>query len=198
LFHANAEKVLVPFDIGKARDTFNEIRLVVEDVSEKLGVQFSDIVHKSIEWSDGFLEQHTNRMQQRVSQGFKRDVHGDLHSRNVFLYRNPVLFDCIEFNDEFRQIDVLYEIAFLCMDFERYGHDHLTKIFLTEYATYFPSFQKPEDYSLFKYFKCLRANIRAKVHGMQLRQAENGREVAAQISETRKYLSLMNQYIAGS
>ncbi len=198
LFHVNAEKVFVPFDVGKARDTFNEIGSAVECVSDNLGAQFSDIVNKSIEWSNGFLERHANRMQERVSLGFKRDVHGDLHARNVFLYRNPVLFDCIEFNDEFRQIDVLYEIAFLCMDFERYGQEHLTKIFLSEYATHFSAFQKPEDHSLFRYFKCLRANIRAKVHAMQLRQAEDGRELTAQISEMRKYLGMMEEYMAAS
>jgi aminoglycoside phosphotransferase family enzyme len=134
-------------------------------------------------------------MQQRIDHGLKRDIHGDLHSGNIFLYRKPVLFDCIEFNDEFRQIDVLYEIAFLYMDFERFHHKPLAGAFLKEYTRHFPAFKEREDHLIFTYFKCLRANIRAKVHAMQLNHREYKKRSAFHFSETGKYLSLMNEYM---
>lgn len=193
-FHRNAEKVFIPFDIGKTRSTFSDIGSIVESTSDSVG-EFADIINRSIEWSNSFLGLHEHRIQQRVDHGLQRDVHGDLHSGNIFLYRKPVLFDCIEFNDEFRQIDVLYEIAFLCMDFERFHHKSLADIFLKEYTRHFPAFEESEDHLIFTYFKCLRANIRAKVHAMQLDQAEGRNEAAFQLSETRKYLRLMNDYI---
>ena len=194
-FHRKAEKVFIRFDILKTRSTFNDIGSIVEFVSDNIGVEFSDIIDRSIEWSNSFLGLHNHRMQQRIDHGLKRDLHGDLHSGNIFLYRTPVLFDCIEFNDEFRQIDVLYEIAFLCMDFERFHHKSLAEIFLKEYTRHFPAFRESEDHLIFTYFKCLRANIRAKVHAMQLSQAGDENEAAFQRSETCKYLSLMNEYM---
>lgn len=123
-------------------------------------------------------------------------MHGDLHSGNIFLYRKPVLFDCIEFNDEYRQIDVLYEIAFLCMDIEAFHQKHLVKYFLLEYKKHFQCFETKEDEILFTYFKCLRANIRAKVHAMSAGQADTSDELAFHANETKKYLFLMKDYMA--
>jgi aminoglycoside phosphotransferase family enzyme/predicted kinase len=46
-----------------------------------------------------------------------RRCHGDLHLGNITLSENrPTLFDCIEFNEAFSCIDVLYDLAFLLMD----------------------------------------------------------------------------------
>ena len=75
----------------------------------------------------------------RLKEGFYRDGHGDLHSRNIFLLAEPVPFDCIEFNDDFRQIDVLNEVAFLCMDLEAFGRQDLSDCFLESYNALFPA-----------------------------------------------------------
>ncbi|HQT46592.1 MAG: hypothetical protein B7X08_03850 [Acidocella sp. 20-63-7] len=46
-----------------------------------------------------------------------RRCHGDLHLGNITLSESrPALFDCIEFNEAFSCIDVLYDLAFLLMD----------------------------------------------------------------------------------
>lgn len=195
-FHNKAERVFSPFEIGKARGMFNDIASIGEFASDHLGAQFGQIIKHAIEWSDIFLTDHRLRIQQRIDHGLKRDVHGDLHSGNIFLYRRPVLFDCLEFNDDYRQIDVLYEIAFLCMDLERFGQEHLAEAFLDEYKGHFPAFQQKEDHRLFVYFKSLRANIRAKVHALQWRQADNPSGSSYHLAETSKYLVLMNKYIA--
>jgi aminoglycoside phosphotransferase family enzyme/predicted kinase len=56
-------------------------------------------------------------LDQRRGQGFTRRCHGDLHLGNIFVEGGePVLFDCIEFNDLLSDIDVLYDLAFLVMD----------------------------------------------------------------------------------
>ncbi len=196
-FHENAETVHTPFDMDKAAGTFNDIASVVELVSDKIGEGVGEVINRSIAWSNSFLEAHHTRMQERIEQGFKKDVHGDLHSGNIFLYRNPVLFDCIEFNDEFRQVDVLDEVAFLCMDFERFHWKRLADLFLEEYEKHFPAFVGTEDRLIFTYFKCLRANVRAKVHAVRLGQAGDERQVAFQSAEVRGYLNLMETYMAG-
>jgi uncharacterized protein len=195
-FHNRAEKVFTPFEIENTRSIFNDIASIIPFVTHNIEAQLGEIIKRSIEWSDACLERYRERIQQRIAHGLKRDVHGDLHCGNIFLYSKPVLFDCIEFNDQFRQIDVLYELAFLCMDLERFQQKRLSEVLLSEYIRHFPAFQQKEDHNLFVYFKSLRANIRAKVHALQWQQAENEIEASLQISEVRKYLRLMNEYIA--
>ena len=112
-----------------------------------------------------------------------------------FLYRNPVLFDCIEFNDEYRQIDVLYELAFLCMDLEAFHQRHLAKLLTSVYVKQFQCFEGSEDQNIFRYFKCLRANVRAKVHVMSATQADSQQERMEHSAAARKYLALMKVYM---
>jgi aminoglycoside phosphotransferase family enzyme len=194
-FHNKAERIFTPFCLPEAQAEFNDIESVLGDVIP-LGVQFPEIIKRAVDWSDSFLTKHAGRMQQRIDHGLRRDLHGDLHCGNIFLYRTPVLFDCIEFNDRFRQIDVLYEIAFLCMDLEALHKKHLAEVFVNAYRLHFPVFQQREDHDLFLYFKCLRANIRAKVHAIQIRQADTADERGHQVRETTRYLRLMNTYMA--
>lgn len=61
---------------------------------------------------------------ERFENGFVRHCHGDLHLGNILVESGqPVLFDCIEFNDRLSQIDVLYDLAFLLMDLWVRGHE---------------------------------------------------------------------------
>jgi aminoglycoside phosphotransferase family enzyme len=193
-FHRRAEKKYQPFHLPTARATFNDIRSIRPFVRKTLGEKWVRAIDRSVAWSDRFLKAHGGRMQQRIEAGFKRDVHGDLHSGNVFLYRKPVLFDGIEFNDAFRQIDVLYEIAFLCMDLERYGHSDLSRLFVVTYSRKFNPFERKEDQVLLVYYKCLRAAIRAKVHALGATQSTH-RTRQQHLRETRKYLRLMLSYL---
>jgi hypothetical protein len=63
------------------------------------------------------LEAATPLLEARKAAGFGRRCHADLHLGNILLEDGrPVLFDCIEFNDQLSDIDVQYDIAFLLMD----------------------------------------------------------------------------------
>lgn len=194
-FHKRAEKIYKPFRLSEARSLFNNINEVRKFISANLGMDFGAIIYESVLWSNRFLREHGKRIQERIKEGYKRDVHGDLHSGNIFLYRNPVLFDCIEFNDEFRQIDVLYEVAFLYMDLEAFGRKALAKKFLIAYKHSFDCFKIKDDINIFNYYKCLRANVRAKVHSMSALQADNDCELQHHLKEIRKYLKLISAYI---
>ncbi len=56
-------------------------------------------------------------LDQRQSLGLARRCHGDLHLGNLFIENGqPVLFDCIEFNDQLSDSDIQYDLAFLLMD----------------------------------------------------------------------------------
>jgi predicted kinase len=72
------------------------------------------------------LERLAPSLEERRRAGHVRECHGDLHARNVVLRDGRLLaFDCLEFSEAFRWIDVADEVAFLVADLEaRNSHDH--------------------------------------------------------------------------
>ena len=55
----------------------------------------------------------------RKRDGFVRECHGELHLGNMILQDDEVvIFDCLEFNDTFRGIDVASDVAFCTMDLQ--------------------------------------------------------------------------------
>ncbi len=199
-FHQNAKPVSNPFDLKIAKGLFNDLEDTIPWLEQEWGASCANQVLKSIFWSNSFLEKYKDRMHERVKKGYIRDVHGDLHSGNIFLYQQPILFDCIEFNEQFRCIDVLYEVAFLCMDLEAFGQEKLADIFLINYLKDMVCMDKKEDIFIFNYYKCLRANIRAKVHALSAQQErEEGHLEAAEKhkQQVKKYIDLMENYRSG-
>jgi aminoglycoside phosphotransferase family enzyme len=194
-FHENAVKVFTPFDRQVAKDTFNDIVSVREFIYSSIGSYFSDIISGSVSWGNEFVDSHAHRFQQRIDEGFQRDVHGDLHAGNIFLYPDPVIFDCIEFNDQFRHIDVLYEVAYLCMDLETSHHKKMADVFFSEYSKQFDSVRSSEDELLFNYYKALRANVRAKVHAIGARDENNPEDALRHLNDVERYLDQLNHYI---
>ncbi|MEX2591548.1 MAG: hypothetical protein WD426_02155 [Anditalea sp.] len=193
-FHKKAEVIKTPFDRNKAKALFNDIGDTGDFIQKELGQEQKEFIHRSMNWSNEFLEGHAQRFQDRIERGFKRDLHGDLHAGNIFLYQQPVLFDCIEFNDEFRQIDLLYEIAFLCMELEAKGHQEFSDQFLSTYCKKISCLETDEDTDLYLYFKCLRANVRAKVRSLSIKESSGG-DKNDHLKAINIYLSLMGEYM---
>lgn len=152
-------------------------------------------ISHAIRVSDIFSEKHARHVYDRIHRGFVRDCHGDLHTRNIFLLTTPQPFDCIEFNDDLREIDVLNEVAFLCMDLEAFGRNDLSRQFMHTYNTAFPSLETQEDRLLLQYYKSYRANVRAKIYSLAARNAVSGDEQAAALAQADRYLGLMNGYL---
>jgi len=100
-------------------------------------------------------------IRQRKQQGHVRECHGDLHLANVNLFHDQLrLFDCIEFNLEFRWIDTISDLAFLLMDLEANQQFRWANRCLNLYL------ELSGDYSalpLLNFFKAYRSMVRAKV-----------------------------------
>jgi hypothetical protein len=154
------------------------------------------IIDHAVNTSDLFIKRNTLLLANRLRSGFFRDCHGDLHTRNIFLLPEPQPFDCIEFNDDFRQIDVLNEVAFLCMDLDASGRRDLSDLFMKYYNDFFPSMNSKADNQLFLYYKSYRANVRAKINSLRAQSAANETIKNNCLVQTEKYLTLMNDYIA--
>jgi uncharacterized protein len=119
----------------------------------------------------------------RARNGFVRGCHGDLHLGNILLEAGePVLFDCIEFNDALREIDVLYDIAFLLMDLAfrgaRDAANRALNAWLDEAARGFG----PELWTglaALPLFQAVRATVRAHVNALENRPRVSDRYIAA-------------------
>jgi uncharacterized protein len=194
LFHKKTRVIENKFNASTFRNLFTELSFYKKFVRENLGTAYYSIVTDAKKKSAAFLEQHKNLFNERAKEGFVRDCHGDLHSKNIFLYSSPILFDCIEFNDEYRYIDILYEIAFLCMDLDFYGKFSLSELFRKEYLFYSGLSLNKEELQLFNYYKCCRANIRAKVNIIKALGITSEKEKLRLLSEIKIYLNLIKLY----
>jgi uncharacterized protein len=86
-------------------------------------------------YTDRFLIENEQLFLDRIAGGFIRECHGDLHLRNVCYWQHKILlFDCIEFNEPFRFVDTMYDVAFAVMDLEARGRKDLANLFLNTYA----------------------------------------------------------------
>ena len=172
-------------DLGNEKD-------YLKNVLDKKDI---DLIDHSVSISQKFNHTHLPLLRSRLKAGFIRDVHGDLHTRNIFLLTSPQPFDCIEFNEDFRQIDVLNEIAFLCMDLDAFGKKDLSGLFFESYHRLSHNVITEAEKQLFIYYKSYRANIRAKVNSLRARSAINEMDRAYAIAETKKYIRLMGGYL---
>jgi predicted kinase len=99
----------------------------------------------------------------------------------VLIGGRVVLFDCIEFNEDFRWIDVVSEIAFTYIDLFDHHQPELADWFLNEWLS------RSGDYdamSVFRFYAVYRALVLAKVAAIRAGQD------LGNISETREYIKL--------
>jgi uncharacterized protein len=191
-FHETAIKIFDK-DIWGVQTKFNDLAVEKNYLRHHLGSWSCDIIDQAIEKSNGFLKENADLLNLRRKEGFIRDCHGDLHARNIFLLPDPVIFDCIEFSDDFRQIDLLNEVAFLCMDLDAFGREDLSGAFISEYNALLPAIRVDKEEALFTYYKSYRANVRAKVNSLR---ARDDHQQGKALNEVEKYLRLMQSYLA--
>jgi predicted kinase len=123
----------------------------------------NDLAHiASLEcWMNDRMAKYADLLDRRSGAGAVRECHGDLHLGNLVVLDGMLVpFDCIEFSEELRWIDVMSEIAFLVMDLEFHGLRHLAWRFLNRYLTATGDY---EGLPLLRYFLIYRAMVRAKI-----------------------------------
>lgn len=145
------------------------------------------------QYTDSFFETYQAVFQSRIDHHWIRECHGDLHLKNICLYQNQILlFDRIEFNEEFRFVDVMYDVAFVVMDLEGRGRADLGNRFLN---TYIEQMGDWEGLQLLPFYLTRQAYVRAKVNSLILDDpavSEEQKEIAKQ--EAIQYYKLAWQY----
>lgn len=107
------------------------------------------------------IEKRWELLQIRQTQNHIRHCHGDLHTRNITLIEGkPAVFDCIEFNDQFRIIDTMNDVAFLVMDCDEHQRADLGFRFLSRYLEFSADYQGLVLLPLYLFY---RASVRGKV-----------------------------------
>jgi len=100
--------------------------------------------------------------------GRVREGHGDLHTGNLVLHAGRLVgFDCLEFSETLRWIDVISDIAFLAMDLRRHRHSLLAASLLNHWLI------GSGDYgalAAWRWYQSYRALVRAKVTALRLEQ----------------------------
>ena len=149
-------------------------------------------------YTDQFYKRHAGLFQSRVRNRWIRDCHGDLHLEHIHLTPRALhIYDCIEFNDRFRYVDVASDAAFLAMDLDYEGRPELARYFARRMAAELNDDGMP---LLMDFYKCFRAFVRGKVeslHSVAHAAPEKEREAATE--RARRYYRLALQYtVAGS
>lgn len=145
-------------------------------------------------WTKRELKKVDEKIAQRFDAGFFRNCHGDLHLGNlVRLPGGITAFDCIEFDEDLRHIDVFCDIAFLLIDLVSRRHYDLAAHFLNRYLERTGDYDGMSVFSLYFVYRCL---VRAKVAAIRSEGRSDDSKRSADLDELAHYLGMAKRQIA--
>jgi len=170
-FHATAAVAPPASRFGSAREVMVPARDNFEDLLKMLpDVQLQTRLAALQAWTEAQFQQLAPLMEARKRAGHVRECHGDLHLANLVLIGDHVrMFDCIEFNEDLRWIDVANEIAFTYVDLLAHDRPGLANGFVNEV------WSRSGDYEaalVLRFYAVYRALVRAKVAAIRTTQTQ--------------------------
>jgi aminoglycoside phosphotransferase family enzyme/predicted kinase len=167
--------------------------------------QVEPFVHRTISpaafetirhFTNQFYVANDKLFRERIQQHRILDCHGDLHLDHIHLTPEATtIFDCIEFNDRLRFIDIANDLAFLAMDFDFEERRDLGNLLLRNAAR---EFRDAGMLKVTNFYKCYRACVRGKVESIQAAEPETTNPEEHE-KQARRYFRLALQYaVAGS
>jgi uncharacterized protein len=166
-------------------ENFAQVKLFVGQTTSPAA--FKAVRH----YTNQFYVTNKNLFRERIQQHRILDCHGDLRLDHIHLTPEATtIFDCIEFNDRFRFIDIANDLAFLAMDFDFAGRRDLGNLFLRNAAREFG------DAGMLKvanFYKCYRAFVRGKVESIQAIEPETLKP-EEHVQQATRYFRLGLQY----
>jgi uncharacterized protein len=161
-FHATAQSN----DYIRSFGTAAKVRIAFDENYEQTvgyigGPQTQQQFDETKAYSDRLFDQSPHLFDQRIQADRIRECHGDAHMGNIALWNDKILlFDCIEFNEPFRFVDVMYDVAFATMDLDARGRQDLGNAFLNAYLEQTGDWEGLEVLPL---YLSRQAYVRAKV-----------------------------------
>jgi len=146
------------------RDNFDQLEAAADDLVDHRCLA---VIRAA---TDGFLDNHADRFDERVRQGRIRDGHGDLRLDHIYFTGTGIqIIDCIEFNPRFRYGDVASDLAFLAMEMDARGYPRQSGQLISNFIRHSGDQQL---FSLLDFYKCYRAMVRAKVNYLRRQQED--------------------------
>jgi aminoglycoside phosphotransferase family enzyme len=139
------------------------------------------------------LEREAASFDRRVAGGRIVEGHGDLRPEHVFLGREPVFIDCLEFNREWRLLDPVDEIAYLSLECEYAGAPWIGEV---AFETYCECTGDDPSAALVRFYKSYRATLRAKLSAWHLKDHPDPADQRKWSARTQRYLGLAQSYSA--
>ncbi|VEP18821.1 Adenylylsulfate kinase [Hyella patelloides LEGE 07179] len=145
--------------VAKIREAFDENYQQTQGYIDR--GQTQEQLTETKAYTDKFFAEREDLFNSRITNNKIKECHGDLHLKNICLWQDKIqLFDRIEFNEPFRFVDVMYDVAFTMMDLEARGKQDFANVFLNAYL------EQTADYSgvpLLPLYLSRQAYVRAKV-----------------------------------
>ncbi|MBL8794465.1 MAG: AAA family ATPase [Planctomycetia bacterium] len=162
--------------LGNFAAVAQNIRDIYRQAGPHVGQTLSQAVYDQLQaLHEAALTRWQPVIEGRAARGVPRDCHGDLHLDHIYHFpdRPPpgdlVVVDCIEFNERFRFIDPVADLAFAVMDFAFHARADLADV-LTE--GYFRATGDDEGRALLPSYAAYRAAVRGTVEGLKLAEPE--------------------------
>ncbi|MEO1203652.1 MAG: hypothetical protein AAFX10_13145, partial [Pseudomonadota bacterium] len=104
-----------PVSFDSADDALRRITKPINDNYPHVRrVADGDDLERVCTWTDEQLHRYGDLLVNRHRDGYVRECHGDLHLANLVRLEDRICaFDCIEFEPELREIDVVSDLSFL-------------------------------------------------------------------------------------
>lgn len=149
--------------IGPARDNFGDLLHAFQ------GVAVQARLEALRSWTEAQFAQLAPLMAARKQAGRVRECHGDLHLANLVLIDQRVqMFDCLEFNEDLRWIDVANEIAFTYVDLLAHQQAGLANWLLNEVLSHSGDYEAAQ---VLRFYAVYRALVLAKVAAIRAGQS---------------------------
>jgi len=198
-FHAHAPHVEHASELGEPATVYFPMAQNFEQIQPLLAAD-DTTSHAQLErlrlWTEAAYAQLQLTLAARKRDGFVRELHGDMHLGNMamvdgLIESKIIIFDAIEFNDSFRWIDVMSELAFLLMDLQdRKLPAHANRL-LNRYLEYTGDYAGME---LLRFYQTYRAMVRAKVALLGVAFGGTDEQIAVARAQYARYANLAESY----
>jgi aminoglycoside phosphotransferase family enzyme/predicted kinase len=175
-FHREAEANARIAAFGRFEAVARIILDIFAEAAPQMGITVSRTVFGRVKsLAEEALSRLRPLIETRAARGMPRDCHGDLHLDHVYYFpdkRPPadlLIIDCIEFNERFRFIDPVADMAFPAMDLALGGRRDLARTFAD---AYFRAAGDHEGRALLPLYTAYRATVRGMVEGLELAEQE--------------------------
>lgn len=180
-FHAQSKTNVYIRSFGKVEKIREGIEENYRQSEKYIGItQTKQQYEETKQFTDTFFSERQALFESRRANNKIKECHGDLHLRNICLWHDKIqLFDRIEFNESFRFVDVMYDVAFTVMDLEVRGSKSLANAFVN---TYLEQTGDWEGLQVLPFYLSRQAYVRAKVTSFLLDSDSEQTEEIMQIA----------------